>query len=85
MSYTFRGLKLKIRNELKKQGYENKYIDYEEFLELYEPYKTEISERNFADILGISYANWQAIKHKKGRTKILKKELNHNTYTNFFI
>lgn len=74
MSYTFRGLKLKIRNELKKQGYENKYIDYEEFLELYEPYKTEISERNFADILGISYANWQAIKHKKGRTKILKKE-----------
>ena len=72
MNYTFRGLKLKIRNELKKQGYENKYIKYEEFLELYEPYKNEMTEKEFANILGLRVNNWQAMRHLGVRTRILK-------------
>ena len=43
-----------IIKSLKKQGYTNKVIDYQEFLELYKPYKDEMPETEFAEILGIS-------------------------------
>ena len=44
------------------KGYQNKKIDYAEFLKLYEPYRTKAKESEFASFLGISYANWQNIK-----------------------
>lgn len=47
--------KQKIAEKLVEQGYTNKLITYQEFLELYNPYKDEMSDRQFAEILGISY------------------------------
>ena len=65
--------KQKIQKELKEQGYENRAITYQEFLELYEPYKNEIVERDFAEILGISHTNWYYLRNSKIiSTKILK-------------
>ena len=48
-----------IKEELKEKGYTNKLIDYPEFLSLYEPYRDKMTERDFANILGISYASYQ--------------------------
>src|SRR5699024_6314878 len=46
---------------------------YSEFLKLYKPYEKHLIESEFASYIGISYGNWQQIKHIKGRkTKILK-------------
>ena len=64
-----------IVSDLKKKGYTNKKIDYNEFLRLYEPYREKLKENEFANILGISYRNWQYIKNKGRKTIILKKEL----------
>ena len=61
-----------IREELIKQGYANKKINYEEFLKLYEPYRKKISERNFAKALGLSIGSYNNLKYKKFRTMILK-------------
>ena len=66
-------IKQKIQEKLKKKGYEDKAITYQEFLELYEPYKNEIVERDFAEILGISHTNWYYLRNSKIiSTKILK-------------
>ena len=61
-----------IREELIKQGYANKKINYEEFLKLYELYRKKISERNFAKDLGLSIGSYNNLKYKKFRTMILK-------------
>ena len=45
-------LKQFIVSDLKKRGYTNKKIDYNEFLRLYEPYKDKFKESEFASILG---------------------------------
>ena len=54
-------LKQFIASDLIQKGYRNKSIDYNEFLRLYEPYKGKLKESEFANILGISYSNWQNI------------------------
>ena len=68
-------LKKSIVLDLRKRGYTNKKIDYKEFLRIYEPYKEKFKESEFANILGISYRNWQYIKNQGRKTIILKKEL----------
>ena len=67
-------LEKEIVSELIERGYQNKGIDYAEFLKLYEPYRIKVKESEFASILGISYGNWQNIKHRKQKAVILKKE-----------
>ena len=62
--------KEEIREELIKKGYRNKAIDYVEFLELYKPYENEMEEKQFAEIIGISYGNYQSLKNKGTRAKI---------------
>ena len=50
----------------------SKYIDYKEFLELYEEYKSRISEIEFAQILGMSYGGYERIKNlETARAKIM--------------
>ena len=65
--------KEEIRAELKGQGYERKSINYQEFLEIYEPYRKEMTERKFAEILGISSLG--NIKYGGMRAKILKEKV----------
>lgn len=62
----------KVIEELKKKGYENKLINYQEFLKIYEPYKNQISERNFARILGIYPNDIYKLREKGARVTILK-------------
>ena len=57
----------RITGELRAKGYINKFISYPEFLKLYEPYKGEILEEDFALLLGISYSNLYRLAHEKGR------------------
>lgn len=71
-----------IRKDLIREGYRNKSIDYEEFRMLFEPYKTKMTEREFANILGMSEYGLSNIKSKRSkenkprRTRILKEEFN---------
>ena len=51
---------------------EGQSIDYKEFQDLYEPYKKQMSDYEFAEILGISYSNYNNIKYSGQRAKILK-------------
>ena len=37
---------------------------------MYEPYRIKVKESEFASILGISYKNWQTIKHKGNKSTI---------------
>ena len=74
MPYNFEERYNEIREELIKQGYANKHITYSEFLTIYESYKGEMSEKEFIQVLGISYTNLQSIKHKNKRAIILKQE-----------
>lgn len=61
-----------IIEEIRSQGFENQVISYVEFLQLYEAYKNEMSEPDFAQMLGITYLNWSNLKIGKRRVKILK-------------
>ena len=72
----FEDLEQRIIKELGNKIYFNMSISYEEFLNLYEPYSSTIKEKEFAKILGITYDNWQSIKHKGNRTKINASGLN---------
>ena len=55
------------------QGYKpGSLINYAEFLRLYSAYRTEMSETEFAEIIGISYANKNNMKNKGTNAKILK-------------
>lgn len=67
-------LKKKIEEELIAQGYVNTTIDYLKFQQLYESYAKEISEREFAEALGMSYFSFGVMKNKGARAVILKKE-----------
>ena len=77
----------KIRKELKDKGYTNKFINYQEFLELYDLNKGLMVEKEFAEILGITYDGYLNIKNKGQRTKILKEEniSHHNLEISFNI
>ena len=68
-------MKNEIRNQLLQKGYGNKKIDYKEFLKLYEQYKNVINEKEFADIIGITYSRYRNIKNRGGKTKILETEI----------
>ena len=61
-----------IKQEIIKKGYANKLISYEELLQLYEPFKEEITESDFAQLLGITYLNWNNMRGGKRRVRILK-------------
>ena len=61
-----------IKQEIIKKGYANKHINYEELLQLYEPFKEEITESDFAQLLGITYLNWNNMRGGKRRVRILK-------------
>ena len=78
MPYNFEERYNEIREQLISQGYANKHITYSEFLAIYEPYKEEMSEKEFIHVLGISYGNWQNIKNKGQRAIILKKEISED-------
>ena len=65
-------LKQRIIRDLIAKGYEGKSIGYSEFLELYKPYEKQLKESEFASYIGISYGNWQNIKNKGRKAKILK-------------
>lgn len=71
-----------LRNEIKislgTQGYINKMIDYSEFLKLYEKYKKIITEKEFADIIGITYARYRDIKNRGGKTKVLETKIDES-------
>lgn len=67
--------KKEIRGILVNQGYSNKLILYEEFQELYESYKNEMTEREFAQILDIQLSNFRDLKTQGTRAKILKNDI----------
>ena len=54
MPYNFEERYNEIREQLISQGYANKHITYSEFLAIYEPYKEEMSEKEFIHVLGIT-------------------------------
>ena len=61
-----------IKLEMTRKIEYSKYIDYKEFLELYEEYKSRISEIEFAQILGMSYGGYERIKNlETARAKIM--------------
>ena len=74
MPYNFEERYNEIREQLISQGYANKHITYSEFLAIYEPYKEEMSEKEFIHVLGISYSSWQNIKNERKKAIILKQE-----------
>ncbi len=60
-----------IINNLKQAGYANKVIQYLDFLKIYEPYKSIMSELEFAYLLGINYENFRSLRSKGTKTRIL--------------
>ena len=66
--------KQEIKQELIEKGYTKKKITYTEFLDIYVPYKDEMQEREFATVLGISYAHFSNMKNKGSRAVILKEK-----------
>ncbi len=66
--------KEEIIKELKEKGYENESIYYKEFLSLYKPFSEEMSEKDFAYLLDITDSNYDNIKNKGRRTRILKEK-----------
>lgn len=66
-----------IIEEIRSQGFENQVISYDEFLQLYEAYKNEMSEPDFAQILGITYTNWSNMRHANSKVRILKPVSKH--------
>ena len=63
--------KFKILLECKERGLRKKEIDYIEFCEYYFPYKQDISETDFADILGISQTCLIALRNSKSNKKVM--------------
>ena len=61
-----------IMDKLIQQGYAKRKIDYQEFLKLYEPYKTEMQESDFANIIGIKYGNYMNMRRKGKNKKRIK-------------
>lgn len=57
-----------IIQTLKQQGYEEKEIGYTQFLEIYAPYKSKMTEMELATILGISYDMYTHLKYKQNYT-----------------
>ena len=64
--------KEEIVGELKQKGYAYKSIMYQEFLELYEPYKKEMQEQDFASIIIRTYSSYNNMKYRGAKVRILK-------------
>lgn len=64
-----------IRNKVTQMGYRNTAIDYEEFKTLYNILGKNMKESQFAQILGITYSNYNNMKKKGTRAKVLKDNL----------
>jgi len=82
MSYDFETEKYRIQQELISRGLSNTALEYEEFLRLYEPYKSVMPEKDFALVLGIKYVNFSGLKNGKHRVKIFKDETEKYATTN---
>jgi hypothetical protein len=61
-----------IKNKLIDMGYANKSINYIKFLEIYEPYKNNFTEKEFGKIIGLSNSMLHDIKYKNLNAIILK-------------
>lgn len=64
-------LQNEIIDKLKREGYTNRLITYQEFLELYKEYEKEITKQEFAKIIGITPTRYQNFKNRGGKTRIL--------------
>lgn len=62
------GRKDEIKEELIAKKFVNKSVTYEEFLQLYEMYKKEMTELQFAAILKISYGSLKSVKNGINKT-----------------
>lgn len=49
-------------------------IDYEYFKEIYEPYSTKISEKDFAEILEINITSYRNIKNRRIKNKNINRK-----------
>lgn len=65
----------RIIKELKEKGYRRASIDYKKFKEIYRPYEKEISELDFALIIGIKETQHSSMKYKKYRTIIIDEDI----------
>lgn len=63
-----------IKETLRENGYSNESINYKKFLRLYKPFIKEMSEKDFARVLGISDKSYGNIKYNGGRATILKEK-----------
>lgn len=75
-------LKETIINKLRSLGYTNRKINYSEFLELYKEYSTQITEKDFSEIIGITYSRYRNIKNKGNKTTILPLDIDANKIRN---
>ena len=64
----------KIMKEVNEYLISGKPIHYQEFLKMYEPYKEELTEEEFAKILGIRHDNYATMKYDKKRARIQKNQ-----------
>ena len=71
----------KIITLLNEQGYTNKKIDYKQFLQLYDEYKNNITEKEFAEIIGITYPCYFRLKNGS-KTMILHKAIDREKIRN---
>lgn len=62
----------KIVKKLKRTGYANRKINYEEFLLIYDPYKNMMGEVEFASVLGLCYTQYKNMSKKGTHPTILK-------------
>ncbi len=66
--------KEEIVKDLKIKGYINKKINYQNFLELYAPYKNFYTEKEFAFVIGITQAAYKNMKNAGKNVIVLKTE-----------
>lgn len=66
MNY-YKQLEEQIESEIDQKGYRNKSITYKEFQELYRDYEKEITELQFANLLGITEGNYKTLKNRGTR------------------
>jgi len=67
---------IKVKNELKVNGYVGKKISYSEFLQLYQKYGQVMTEKAFAqNVLEMTLDQYESLKKGKYKSRILKNQL----------
>lgn len=61
-----------IKKDISKKVHIGEIIDYNKFRNLYIPYKDILKEAEFAEILDITFDNFNRLKYKNGNVKVLK-------------